>query len=601
MATPLTPVNLIPWGGQVIVTSQDNSFTWQSDGTQAAYYLEYAQNITGATALNVGWVTDSLNRHIFLADTFTNTYEYKWRVKTRNIQGQESLFSDWAVFRAGNAALLTIVFPVKDFDQLTTMPVYQHVYNDPNGYLQHSYRYRVYTGTIWDEFDAMTAEQQESMTWDELEQYSKGGVVWDSGIVESPATSVEQPAGYFQIYQYWYKVQATIWNTGNNEVISDIRTFGLLIESIPKEPIISTNADTENGQIIIKIINPLADPGQIGVAYNRLYRKRLDGSWELIHDNITDGFGYDRTFASRKQEEYSVTAVGTNGIESGRSVSALGYCALNAYWFTNPTTNQTVKLKAMPKWSAMSSEREREEFYGIDEKYPSITYGASRFYRGSFKAMILRPTDGTTWPQYIEQIRQVLDADDKTPIIFRSPWGDVFKVDIAKFQIEPADRTDQYRNVEIEMVEVEEIKPAGVYSYEVPPNPIDGYWLVSPDTGKGFKLFANPQMNTIYSERDRTESTFLKGEMPRISYSSRKSLRGGFSGYLLKSGSATSLAELVMALRELVDGKEKKPLIFKTLSGDEFLVDTYGFSFELVDRIDQARRVSFEFIEVGSG
>jgi hypothetical protein len=43
----------------------------------------------------------------------------------------------------------------------------------------------------------------------------------------------------------------------------------------------------------------------------------------------------------------------------------------------------------------------------------------------------------------------------------------------------------------------------------------------------------------------------------------------------------------------------KKPLLFHMISGDLFYVDTYGFSFELYDRIDQGRKVAFEFIEVG--
>ena len=587
---PLAPTNLKPWGGQTVAASVDNTFTWQQDGTQAAYYIEYARNISGATVMNTDWRAVSTASHTFPANTFTNTYEYKWRVKIRDVSGIESPFSEWAVFRAGTPAVLTITYPANDYDHINQMPTYQHSYNDPNGYTQIKYRYQVYTGLTWDGFDALTAEQQESMTWDELELYG-GQTIWDSGEVVSTATSVEVPGGYFQSYQYWYKVRVTVWDSGGNVKTSDLRTFYLLISSIPKMPIITASPDPDNGQIIISITNPPPDPGQVSVAYNRLYRKQADGSWLLIQDKITGGVGYDRTFASGKIEEYSATGVETNGIESARSLSVTQSCTLTDYWFTRPDTGATVKLIIDPKWGRMQSERERQETWGKDEKYPTVQYSPKRCYRGSFKAAVTLPT-GKTWPVYVEEIRNVLDSG--VPIIFRTPFGDIFKVDVYDFQFDPDHRFDEYRHIGFNLVETSEAIPDGVYTYDTPTS--QGYWLIDPDTGKGVELHIAPNWGGMKSERGRYEGFGLNSEMPFVNYGSKKAYRGGFSGYVV-ADEVTSPAEQVRKIRALIDSKNKKTLQFKTPSGDTFNVDFYGFSFELFDRFNNARQVSFEFVE----
>jgi hypothetical protein len=122
--------------------------------------------------------------------------------------------------------------------------------------------------------------------------------------------------------------------------------------------------------------------------------------------------------------------------------------------------------------------------------------------------------------------------------------------------------------------------------------------VIDPTTGLGFRLYAEPQWDGISVERDRVEVMGLSSEFPEVGYGTKKAARGGFSGLILRPQAGT-LAEEVMKLRELVDGKTKAPVLFRGMSGDVLLVDTYGFSFELFDRINQARRVSFEYIEIG--
>lgn len=617
IAAPLTPTVTNPWGGQVITASIANTFTWQSDGSQASFFIEWKRNITGAIASNTGWQTSSLSQYEFAANTFTNTYEYAWRVKTRNSAGQESPFSDWAVFRAGNVAELTITFPVNDMDVLSSVPVYQHVYNSPNGYYQVAYQYKLFTGTTWNDIDAMTAAEQESYTWDQLEALSQGNVLWDSGRVEGTATSVDQPSDKLLSLQYWYKVQVTIWDNAGNEVTSAIRTFGLLVDSIPRIPTLSATPDPDNGRNIATIINLTPAPGQVAVTHNRLYRRRIDGTWELIQDNIPitsakvyslvmqpshvigylSSLAYDNTCRSSKEEEYAVSAVGTNGIESSKSKSAFATCRLNAYWFTNLETNETVKLNVEPRFGRMQSERNREEYVGVDEQYPQVNYDYTRFYRGSFQARLFKPTNMSfPWPSYIAQIRQVLDTT--SPVLFRSPHGDLFKFNISDLQIKPWNRVDSMREISFNMTEIEEVVPAGGFGYEMPPNDLRGYWVIDPTTGLGFRLYAEPQWDGINVERDRVEVMGLSSEFPEVGYGTKQAARGGFSGLIMRPRTGT-LSEEVMKLRELVDGKTKAPVLFRGMSGDVLLVDTYGFSFELFDRINQARRVSFEYIEIG--
>ena len=758
MANPLSPLIISPWGGASIVITVDNIFSWQSDSSsQSAYYIEYIHNITSASSSNTGWITSSLPQHTFLLNTFTDSWEYKWRVKIRNSSGLESLFSEWALFKAGASAGLTIIFPANDLDILSAVPTYQHTYSNSNNYYQIAYQYKLFTGTTWNDFDSLTYSQQEAKTWDEIETLSLGNTLWDSGRIESTSTSVEQPSEYLEVLQYWYKVQATIWDNVGNEVVSDIRTFGLLVNSIPKIPTIIATSDNPNGRNIITITNPTPDVGQAAAHYNKLYRRKLDNSWELVQDGIlntttstswqtgieqlsadymsyyimgnnyaaqgfkptdnmvnshlikvsllsggknwrpidthwhiynddaglpgnsisassygivrgeswpesgqwvsadialseplqanqqywfvlegvgdindwvkfymnSDAFsngyyaagkpwqvqtsfdmtfsikgkppiaGYDTTCRSSKEEEYSVSAVSADGIESSKSESDYATCQLSAYWFTNLTTNITVELTAEIEWGQMQSERVREEYIGMDESYPSVCYGSQRFYRGNFQATLLEPTE-STWPIYCKTFTDVLDVGNS--ILMRSPFGDLLELDVYNLKISPFIRTDIARNISFDMVEIAEMVPAGTYTYSTPTS--EGYWVVDPTTNLGFQLYPEAEWDGMNIEHDRFEGVGLSSEFATINYGNKKAVRSGFSGVILTPDTGT-LAEEIMRLRELIDSLNKIPVIFQTPSGDKFLVDTYGFTYELFDRSSQARKVSFEFVEVG--
>lgn len=595
MSAPLVCTNLLPAGGSSIVTSIDNLFSWEEDGTQNSFYLEWVHNIYGGIGGNTGWVTSSTPSYLFNSGSFVNTYSYKWRVKIRNSIGQESPYSSWAVFNAGNPSVLTITYPANDMDTVLELPTYQHSFLPTSGSVQYSYRYQIFTTASWDTIDSLSAAEQEAETYDNLEIYGSS-LVWDSGVVVSTATSVEQPSGYLIPLTYWYKIKLTIVDNLGASYTSDLRTYYILLDSVPQTPIISASPDSTNGRNIITITNPTPDPGQVATSYNRLYRKKLDGSWEFLQDNIIIDTVYDTTCRSNVAEFYSVTAVGSNGIESGKSTSATATCELDSYWFTNTTTNATVELTAEVEWGQMQSERKRQEYQSMDESYPSVCYGSQRFYRGNFQATVLKPTNGTTWPNYIASIRLILDSDSS--VIMRTPWGDLYEFDIYNLKISPFERTDQARNINFDLVEVDELVPADTFTYDAPSSELDGYWVLDPTINRGIKLWIEQEWDGMVSERDRYEQIGLTSEMPNVNYGNKKAMRGGFSGYIM-ADTGELLYETVMKLRSLIDAKNKKPLIFQTMSADRMYVDIYGFNFEMVGRLAEVRKISFEFIELG--
>jgi len=613
LSIPLSPTGLSPNSGQEIPISQSNIFSWSTDSNQSQYYLEYSRNIASATVYNTGWISSSTASHTFLPSVFTNTYSYKWRIKIRNNLSQESPYSLWAVFIAGNSKILDIIYPAIDFDVVTSLPVYSHSFTPLGNQTQASFQYLVYTATSWGTIGSLTPAQQEAETWGNLELYNST-LIWDSGEITSTETSIQQPPGYMITGTYWYKVRCIVTDNMGNVYTSDLRTFYILLDSIPQIPIIIADDDPDEGKNIITITNPTPDAGQIATDYNRLYRKNIDNTWELIQDNIsglaspayslamqpvaslgTYEIGYDTTCHSSKQEEYAVSAVGVNGIESSKSASAYATCSLEDYWFTNLTTNTTIKLTMEPEWSRMQSEREREEYQPMDEIYPTILYGQRRFYRGQFQALVMNP-DNIRWPVYIAQIRAILDVGNS--VLMRTPWGDLFELDIYNLNITPFERPDRARTISFNMVEISEIVSADTFTYDAPTSQLDGYWVLDPLTNRGIRLWIEQEWDGFTSERDRSEIIGLTSEFPSIGYSNKKAMRGGFSGYLMPIAGEL-LCETVMKLRSLIDAKNKKPLIFETMSGDRLMVDIYGFSFELVNRSNHARKISFEFIEIG--
>jgi hypothetical protein len=580
----------------MIDPSKDNVFSWQQDGTQTAFYIEYCLTSSGAPVYNTGWQVYSTAQFTFVATTFTVNCEYKWHVKIRNSVGVEGIFSDYSVFRSGYMTPLTVTSPTPDMVSLSTLPVYTFAYTSSEA--QAGFEAQVYTAALWNTTDALTATQQEACTWDQLELYG-GTEVWDSGEIAGLGNSVSQPSGYLLPSVYWYKARITVTDDLSDQYISDLRTFYILLSNIPATPTITAASDPINGQNVITITNPTPSGGQVTEAYNRLYRRQPDGTWLLVQDNITTNHGYDKTCKSGIQEEYACSAVGTNGVEGGFSTSAFATCTLTAWWFTDSVSNLTAKVYVDPQWGKMASTRGRKEFWGEDSQYPTVIYDQSRYYKGSFKGALLYTDAAGSWTAYIANIGAVLDADTKNPIIMRTPYGDRYEVDVFNFAIDPDDPWGNYRHISFDFEETIEFVPPSTYTYNTPPSPITNYWVTDPTTGKGIGITIGNKWASLKSERDRNSLIGYSQLMPSVNYGNKKVYRGSFSGYLVYDG-VTALADQVKMLRELVDNKTKAPLLFLTFSGDQFLCDVYNFTFSIFDIRNNARQISFELVEVSS-
>ena len=72
MSLPSTPNNLVPYGGQSIITSSENIFTWKSEN-QMAFFIEWSENIFDAEVNNTGWIISSIGEYKFSSGVFINT------------------------------------------------------------------------------------------------------------------------------------------------------------------------------------------------------------------------------------------------------------------------------------------------------------------------------------------------------------------------------------------------------------------------------------------------------------------------------------------------------------------------------------------------
>lgn len=447
MAAPLIPHNLNPSGGGYIVASSTNTFTWDAQD-QAEYYIEYKENID-TPASTTGWVVSADSEHSFAKDTFTVNKEYVWRVKVKNATNDESSFSEWAVFKGGGRAELTITFPEKDFDVVDSMPTYTHLYTNPNDQAQLTLRYRLYTGKTWDEVSAMTKEEQESHTWNELEIDE---LLYDSGEIESDTTEHPQPAGYFESLEYYYKVRCNIRNAADEELEADIRTYYLSLTDIPPTPTITVTPDNDEGAILIEVTNPTPDPGQPPAESNVIYRSTDDVHYSTI-DLLN---GYDYTCNSGKKYYYKAAAV-ANGIEGYRSEAAEGVITLSGYVITNLETGESWNITLGAEMKPIFCERDRSEQIGLDSKRPIVTYGERKFKRGGLQGVASQEyaTDDDIATQTARLIA-LLDADDKKPLQLRTPAGETYTIDTYNVQYVPLAPHDRGRIISFEFVEVDE-------------------------------------------------------------------------------------------------------------------------------------------------
>ncbi|KJR97948.1 MAG: hypothetical protein VR68_11595 [Peptococcaceae bacterium BRH_c4a] len=595
-SAPLIPSNLTPPNGGAILASVSNTFTYTFNDpgdTQSALYIEYGETIEGAVISNTGWVATPNAEHTFVSGTFTAGKEYKWRIKAKDSINQESPFSEWAVFKAANLPVATITYPAADFDEISALPTYQHALSNT----QTKFQYKLTDPTIWPDIEALTWAQIEAMTWDQLESFSDA-LLWDSGIIMGTGTSIQQPTGYLDGNKT-YKIQVQAWDIYTNSD-ADNRYFKVNM-NLPPTPTATAGVDSSNASVVLTITNPTPQTGQPAAASNKVYRQESDGTWTLEASGVVGGSYSAKIFASGLQVTYSVSAVSAVGDESGKSTPVTITASLSDYWLVDPDTNTGFRLYADPAWGRMQSEREREEIWGVDEAFPSITYDQARYYQGSFQAGFIEDSSagsGASPRVQAENLRTFIDGAAKKSMWLKSPFGDVFKVDMSNFKIKPKLPGDRYRAVSFDMVETASSGVSyAIGEYDLPPTSPASFWVIDPDTGRGVELEASPDWGGLDSERDRSDEKTFGEYYPTAGYGKKRAYRSSFSGYIMVD---VDMPTALNKIRNLLDAPTKKPLIFMTPFGEQFLVDTYNFSFELVlGRLGLVRRVSFDFVEVG--
>ena len=426
-------------------------FSWGAQD-QAQYYIEYKENALGATVYTTGWIASTVSQHTFPANTFTMGKEYAWRVKVKNNFNEESSFSEWEIFKAGDKTTLNLLVPTQ-FQVITSWPTYQHDYVDPNNIPQLFYRYRLWSrGLTWNQFDLMTAEQQESMTWDELELYG-ATLLYDTGEVYSTAESHVQPPGYFPSLADYYRLRLNVKNTAGGEFQTDITTFQLNLSGVPWQPSITTTSDDETGSIAVSVFNPEDNPP---LSHNIIFRSEDGASYVPIANNVAvNGTYYDLTPASGKTYYYAAAAVNTNGVQGPLSTAKTGVVNLAGYVISDPDTGKSWTIETGVELKPVISERDRLEQVGLDATYPIVTYGKKRFWRGGLQGYLIEDYENIqTTAAQLASLRDLVDAASKKPLILRTPAGEVYRVDIYNFQYSLAFPNDYGRIVSFEFVQV---------------------------------------------------------------------------------------------------------------------------------------------------
>lgn len=453
LAAPLIPANLDPSGGKYIIAVATNTFTWDAED-QDDYYIEYKENAVGASTSNTGWVTSATSEHEFAANTFTSGTDYLWRIKVRNVASEESSYSEWATFKAGNEPGVNITFPANDFDVVTIYPTYQHQYVNPYDKIQSDFRYRMYTGAKWDDIDAITLAEQEALTWDELELYG-GELKYDSGVISGTGTSHYQLPGYYEDGEDYYKVRCNITNNEGTEYRSNLRTYQLNLTDLPPTPTITATVNDDTGAITTAITNPTPGAGQPAASYNRVYRSTNSITFSLLADNVTGDSYADYTCDSGTTYYYKVSAVSDADVEGALSDVDSGVVNLAGYILTDLNNGTSVTIDADPQLKPMTSERDRSEQVGIDETYPVVTYGGRRFWRSGLQGQIFREYEDDDSPAAkLAALREIADAANKKALQLRTPAGEMFMVDVYNFQYTLATANDKARIVSFDFVQV---------------------------------------------------------------------------------------------------------------------------------------------------
>ena len=232
------------------------------------------------------------------------------------------------LFSDNSTAPLFDNFSLKDLYVETPVTTYTWTYSHPALLAQQSYELIVYAS------DGVT-------------------VVWDSGIVYSAATSVQQPYGYLQ-NGTTYKMQVTVWCTDGTSGQSSLVSFTTAWTPPADITGVTVTANNAAGRIDVSW-TASALGSSVFLQYN-LYVSRNGGAWTLhtkIPNKATTVYSYyeaasgDSVALALTQTEVFFTTT----LESANKVSGSAVQTLDRAWLTeaaNPGTYQA-QLQYMPK------------------------------------------------------------------------------------------------------------------------------------------------------------------------------------------------------------------------------------------------------------
>lgn len=327
-----TPINLIPFAGQVINREVINKFEWDytasySGDTQREFVFEYSYNNTTWTTL-AGTTNNFID---ILANTFSNGNLY-WRVKVKNEHGTWSNYSS-----------------IQQIEVTGRPPV--PVISTENTVITH----------------------RPVITWSSIDQYgyyvevldSSDVVLWQTLKVISTDKSIS--CGIDLANNTTYKIRVKVFNIHALE--SDWEEKTITTEfPIVETPIIALTK-VENEGVIIQASNPV---GTITVIRNDVYKK-INADWYRIASISVNGKYTDYSLRSGENVQYKIRAVGDNGGYTDSIIREFSLKFTDSY-LCGTRTGISVKLKYNPKKST-SPYVEKFAFKFAGRKYALIEYG----------------------------------------------------------------------------------------------------------------------------------------------------------------------------------------------------------------------------------
>ncbi|WP_147393814.1 sialidase family protein, partial [Ammoniphilus oxalaticus] len=265
-------------------------FSWQFNDpnpgdTQSAYIIEYLENVEGASAVRSSKISSSSSQHSFPANTFENGKNYMWRVRTYDLRGEESPWSDWAAFKCATMPIAVVTDPLPNAGLTGDTYAFRGSYSQAQGIRQKSFRF-----LLWND--------------------SETEVLQDSGeIIGTANTHTFIDLENERDYKIQLEVKSQDDMVGRSEMV-DFRTSFIK----PRPPSILLSQDSVFATTTILIENPTPVGEEPNIIINEIYRKRYgESDWVKVGEAMTIFTDYQCPAGAI---QYMAVAKGDNGTRS---------------------------------------------------------------------------------------------------------------------------------------------------------------------------------------------------------------------------------------------------------------------------------------------